>query len=247
MGRLRSWSWNREGRTPRSGRAASRRVAPDGLPWFPPSLAGVCLRYAAMEMAGFSRLPDATAQARMARGSRQHRAFVAELRRRGVLVASETEIVDPVWGVRGRVDAWVHGDGGPVLVEYKSTTRERLDAWLADGRVPVRFYAQIILYLAVSRRRQGLLVVEDDAARRLLVPVAPDPRWTGWVGARVARARSAAGGSLPPREVARHCLTCDRWFHCFANESERDAHVGATPAWQPEPPLPAEPARWQVR
>lgn len=221
-------------------------MAPDGLPWFPPSLAGACLRYAAMELAGYSRRPDAEAFAAMARGSRRHRDFVAELRRRGVLVAAEAEVIDPAWGVRGRVDAWVQGDGGPVLVEYKSTTRDRLDAWLAADRVPVRFYAQIVLYLAVTRRPQGLLVVEDDSGRRLSVPVGPDPRWTGWVRTRVARARAAARGPLPPPEVGPACLACDRWFHCFANESERDARVGGTPAWAPDPPLPAEPVGWQV-
>lgn len=172
--------------------------------------------------------------------------FVAELRRRGVLIAAEAEVADPTWGVRGRVDAWVQGADGPLLVEYKTTTRDRLEAWWAAGRVPVRYYAQVLLYLAVTRRPRGLLVVEDDTGRRLDAVVVPNPAWTAWLRERVARARAAVEGVLPPREIGPACLTCDRWFHCFASGAERAQTVGATPTWRPDPPLPGEPAGWRA-
>jgi hypothetical protein len=208
---------------------------------FPPSLAGACLRYAVMDLLGFGRALDAETRAHMAEGAAWHKAFQQALARRGRLLAAEAPIRDVGLGVSGRIDALIQGDQGPAVVEYKTVSPERFLALDQTGRPPEAFWAQLALYLAVTGYREGYLVIAArDASGRVLVFRQPaDAGWAAWVVERVRRARGFQElRRLPPREVSRHCLSCDRWQRCFADEAERDRTVADHPEWEPVPPLP---------
>lgn len=209
---------------------------------YPPSLAGTCLRYQVMELLGFGREISPESRAAMQEGSRRHRRFQAELVAQKTVLAVEARVADPVWGVSGRMDAVIEREGAPAVVEFKTVTEAGFDAIRAEGP-RVSHWAQLVLYLALTGYRQGLLVVESrDSGRRLTFVCDPDPAWTGWLRARIAAAKQAAAAHrLAEREVSRNCLDCDRWRRCFADRARLEEAVAAHPEWMPTPPLPPRP------
>jgi hypothetical protein len=208
---------------------------------FPPSLAGGCLRYAAMEILGFGRQLDAATRERMAAGAAWHRAFQHELIQGGApVLAVEAPVRAPALGIAGRMDAVVQGPDGPVVVEYKTVGEDRFGDIIRRREPPVPFWAQLALYVAVTGYPEGRLVIDarTERRRRLVFRLTAPNAWGVWTLARVERARAfALAGRLPPREPATHCFTCDRWTRCFASEAERAAVVADHPDWEPDPPL----------
>jgi hypothetical protein len=219
---------------PRGGRGERRPRA------FPPSLAGACLRNATMELLGFGRRISAESRERMAAGSALHREFQAELLASGRLIAAESPVRDEALQVSGRLDALLEGQAGPVVVEYKTVGPERFSQILEEGTPPVTFWAQLVLYLAVTGHPEGRLVIDSREVprRRLMFRLDAGSPWEDWVRARVRLAREWADHKrLPPREPGTHCLSCDRWERCYRTVEERDAQVAAHPRWAPDPPL----------
>lgn len=207
---------------------------------FPPSLAGVCLRYAVMELLGFGRILDADTRARMAEGSRRHKAFFGELAQSGRLLAVEAPVRDPELGVSGRMDAVLTGSFGPIVIEYKTTGREQFDRMVKTGQPPMRFVAQLGLYLEITGYAEGCLIVDErEGQRRLSFVQKRDSLLSDWIKTRMVLVHQWVGqGRLPAREPAAHCRTCDRWRRCFKSEEDRDRVVDAHPHWSPDPPLP---------
>lgn len=194
-----------------------------------------------MELLGFGRALDAEIRAHMAEGAAWHKAFQQALAQHGRLLAAEAPVRDAGLGVSGRMDAVIRGRRGPAVVEYKTVSQERFSAVDHAGRPPEAFWAQLALYLAVTGYPEGYLVIaaRDETRRQLVFHQQADAAWAAWVVERVRRAREfAALHRLPPREVSRQCLTCDRWQRCFADADERARAVNAHPEWEPAPPLP---------
>lgn len=207
---------------------------------FPPSLAGQCLRYAVMDVLGFGRVIDPESQAAMRAGSDQHKVFQQGLLGAYAMCSVEVPLKDSVWGISGRMDAVVEMTDGPVVIEYKTVSPQRFSRIRQQGPL-VPHWAQLQLYLAVSRISRGLLVVDArDIPGRVVFQTDSDPVWGGWLRARIDHVKAhQAARRLPPREVSAECGSCDRWQRCFATADERDAAVQEHPDWDPEPVLPA--------
>ena len=209
---------------------------------FSPSLAGVCLRYAAMELLRFGRNLDEASRAVMQEGARRHRRFQAELLQSGDLIGVEQVVKDDVLGVSGRMDAVCRVHGEPEVVEFKTVDGERFE-WIRQHGPPVSHFAQLSLYLELTGYERGVLVVESRASDERTEFVVPrDERWGTWLTERIRTAVVAAREHrLPQREVSVNCLTCDRWQRCFPDPLARDAAARKHPDWAPTPPLPGDP------
>ena len=221
-----------EGKGPRNRRAVR---------WFPPSLAGQCLRYAVMDLLGFGRAIDPDGLLAMQAGAVLHRQFQAELKREyAESVAVEVRIRSEELGVSGRIDAIWHRTEGTAVIEYKTVHREKFDD-LAETGPLVGHWAQLLLYLDVTGHPLGYLIVEcRETGRRRTWRTGPDQAWQGWVRARIQWARAhQASRTLPAREVSQACRQCDRWRRCFASETEREQAILRHPVWEPSPPVPA--------
>ena len=206
---------------------------------FPPSLAGGCLRYAVMEVLGFGRLIDPKSQEAMRAGSVLHKEFQGQLQKDHAMCSVEVPLRDNGWGVSGRMDALVQTGTGPLVIEYKTVGSERFQTIREEGPL-VAHWAQLQLYLTLSSVAKGALVVDErPRGDRLIYHAQQDPVWTVWLQARVALVKEyQAKRKLPPREVSRACLFCDRWQRCFSSEEERDRQVQEHPQWEPQPPVP---------
>lgn len=206
----------------------------------PAAVAGGCLRYVVMEVLGFGRQLEPETLTAMAEGSEGHRRFQGELAKAALLVTAEAPLKAGEGAVRGRVDAVIHWRGDPTAVEFKTMDDAAFDAVLDRGP-RYRHVAQLATYLEFGAYGRGVLVVEGRPSRRRVgFCLARDEAMGRWLRARVEEGlRWAEARRLPPREVSRHCLECDRWRRCFRDEGEREAAVAAHPQWEPEPPLPA--------
>ncbi len=202
-----------------------------------------------MGLLGFGRKLDDDTRVRMAEGTAMHRQFQQELADRGLLVRAEVTVRDPALLVSGRIDALIHEGAEAVPLEYKTVSAERFAEMREQGPV-VAHWAQLALYLACPPRpfSHGVLVVDEraPAGGRLVARQPAATRFAAWVVARVQQAwRWAEDGALPPREPARHCLSCDRWERCYRTEDDRAEAVAAHPTWDPSPPMPWEPIAWE--
>jgi hypothetical protein len=206
---------------------------------FSPSLAGQCLRYAVMEVRRFGRLIDPAAQRAMRDGVRRHQDFQQELHRAYTGVRHEVRLINPEWGVSGRIDAVLETAQGPWILEYKTVNHEHFVQTLRGGPA-VAHWAQLQLYLAVGNFQHGLLVVEDrEGSARVAFEAARDVAWRDWLVQRIqAVQRYSLERALPPREVSLRCLGCDRWRRCYRSPEDLQARVAHHPDWSPEPMVP---------
>lgn len=209
-------------------------------------MAGQCLRYAVMELLGFSRVLSPEVKAAMREGSGLHRQFQQELATRYEVVGIERPIRDEAWGVSGRLDAVVQTAEGPAVIEYKTVNGEKF-GHIAETGPLLAHWAQLALYMAIGPYAVGLLVVESrESGERLTWRTGPDEAWTAWVRTRVAAARRwQAARKLPEREVSVGCRQCDRWQRCFRTPEAREAAISEHPLWEPHPAPPD--MRWAER
>lgn len=213
------------------------------VPGFSPGLAGLCLRYAVMDMLRFGRELDPESLAAMHEGSRRHRAYQAELKAGPGVIAIERRVADASGRIAGRMDAVVTWRDRPQVIEYKTVNGSRFEQICATGPL-ISHVAQLLLYLELTGYDQGRLVVESrETGERREYSMTSDPGWASWLRERSARALAAADQhQLPEREVSAGCLSCDRWRRCFKDVAERSQRVAAHPLWEPDPALPQSPA-----
>lgn len=208
------------------GRETKRRVKKS---FSPSSLVygnGKCPRYwyYAFSGADFSDDADAYAVANMSNGTMSHERIQKAMKDSGIMTEDEVKVINEDPPIFGFADGMLSWDEKELVAEIKTMREESFQYRKQSNKAPVYHLEQLILYMKVLKKSEGVLIYESKNSHELhIIPVEVNDDYIRWVDGAFEWMRAVRKTwedevmpMKPYRSNSKVCKGCPVKETCFA-------------------------------
>lgn len=180
--------------------------------------------YYAFSGADFSDDADAYAVANMTNGTMSHERLQKAMKDSGVMIDDEVKVIcedPPIFGFADGLLSW---DEEEIVAEIKTMREESFQYRKQSNKAPVYHLEQLILYMKVLKKSQGVLIYESKNSHELhIIPVEVNDEYIRWVDGAFEWMREVRKAwedktlpTKPYRSNSKVCKGCPVKETCFA-------------------------------